>query len=119
MDKFMKVAVVIEDTHENLKCWIFKQGLRPYCMFREKLGFKRACSLSDFLNRVQPYMNQEVDTLDDESEKCWVAENPMYIWAPIKDKSLPRDDKERGPENKTSLLHSFEHLKGENLVLMR
>lgn len=33
IDRFTKVAVVIGGSDDGLKCWMFKKGLRPDCMF--------------------------------------------------------------------------------------
>lgn len=33
IDRFTKVAVVIGGSDDRLKCWMFKKGLRPDCMF--------------------------------------------------------------------------------------
>lgn len=51
-----KVTLVVEGTNKWLKCMIFKKGLRLDCMFQEKLGLERVCSLSDLLNTTQPYI---------------------------------------------------------------
>lgn len=40
---FTKVAVVVGDIDDGLKCWIFKKGLWSYCISRDNLGFKGAC----------------------------------------------------------------------------
>lgn len=47
---FTKVEIAMEDTNDNLKCWIFEKGLRSDCTFFKKLRLKEACSLSYLLS---------------------------------------------------------------------
>lgn len=51
--------MAVGGTNDKLKWWIFKKGLRLELMFWEKIGLEGTCSLSDLLNRVEPYMNWE------------------------------------------------------------
>lgn len=56
----------VEGSNNGLKCWIFKKGLRLDYMLKQ-LGLEGACSLSDLLNRDQPYFNYEEELIVEEN----------------------------------------------------
>lgn len=45
---------------------MFKNGFRKGCMFWEKLGLIGTCSLSDWLNKEELYINYKEKLMDEE-----------------------------------------------------
>lgn len=58
-----------------------------------KVGTRGACSLSDFLNSSQPYINYEEELLAEEGERCRGAGNSEYDWTQKKDNDRRKKDK--------------------------
>jgi hypothetical protein len=59
IERFTRTAVDVKDSDDKLLCWIFKKGLKPDSMFKEKLGLEAPLNMHDLLTRAQPYINYE------------------------------------------------------------
>lgn len=69
IDRFTKVIFVVGGANDGLKFWIIEKGLRPNCMFWEKVGLKGVGSTSELLTQAQPNINYEERLLAKDVER--------------------------------------------------
>lgn len=55
IERFTKVGSI----YDKLQCWMFQKGLREDYMFHGNLGLEEGKGMSDFLTRVNSYINYE------------------------------------------------------------
>lgn len=69
VERFTRKVVESHDVQNNLKFFIFENSLRDDSNFKDELGLREARDMSDFLTRVQPYINYEEKRIVEETLK--------------------------------------------------
>lgn len=67
------------------------------CIFWENLGLKRACNLSDLLNKEQAYLNYEKELITEEGEMGRETGNIGYSRAPERYNGHRKEDEDCRP----------------------